>query len=90
MQIEVLQLEADGTVTITNVDVAEGSTVAAVLGSLPLDYESSDLGMYGQPLGEDHVLEAGDRIEVLRPLLIDPKMARRERALAQAREESDA
>ena len=80
-----LYLEKDGSVTIMDADVADGWTVADALRSLSLDYEPADLGMYGLTLAEDHVLEAHDRIEVLRPLLIDPKMARRERALAQAR-----
>ncbi len=86
MQIEVLCLEDDGSVTILKVEVAEGATVADALGSLSLGYSPADLGMYGFPLAEDQVLTAGNRIEVLRPLLIDPKMARRERAIAQARE----
>ncbi|MBZ9558887.1 MULTISPECIES: RnfH family protein [unclassified Modicisalibacter] len=42
----------------------------------------ADLGIFGKMLRdpERHVLHAGDRVEVYRPLLIDPKQARRQRA----------
>jgi len=40
------------------------------------------LGVFGQRLKrhEEYTLKQGDRIEVYRPLMIDPKQARRERA----------
>ncbi|WP_136068301.1 RnfH family protein [Modicisalibacter radicis] len=42
----------------------------------------AELGIFGKVLREPHkhVLQPGDRIEVYRPLLIDPKQARRQRA----------
>lgn len=42
----------------------------------------AELGIFGKALREPeaHVLQAGDRVEVYRPLLIDPKQARRRRA----------
>ena len=36
--------------------------------------------VFGRLVGPDHKVEEGDRIEVLRPLEIDPKEARRLRA----------
>ncbi|MBE5314885.1 MAG: RnfH family protein [Xanthomonadales bacterium] len=39
-----------------------------------------DLGVFAQAVGPGHVLRDGDRVEVYRPLLIDPKDARRKRA----------
>lgn len=38
------------------------------------------IAIYGERVPLDHVLHAGDRIEWLRPLLADPKDARRRRA----------
>ena len=35
--------------------------------------------VWGKPVQSDHVLSEGDRLEVLRPLRVDPKVARRER-----------
>lgn len=38
-----------------------------------------ELGVWGRRCGPEHVLREGDRVEVYRPLLVDPKVARRER-----------
>ncbi|MFM7801509.1 MAG: RnfH family protein [Limnohabitans sp.] len=35
--------------------------------------------VWGKPVPLHHVLEEGDRLEILRPLRVDPKVARRER-----------
>ena len=35
--------------------------------------------VWGKPVEALHVLQEGDRLEVLRPLRVDPKVARRER-----------
>lgn len=42
----------------------------------------ADLGIFGKMVRDPqhHVLQSGDRVEVYRPLLIDPKQARRQRA----------
>lgn len=49
--------------------------------------ESAPLGLFGQALGtkglapaNQYQLQAGDRIEIYRPLTADPKEARRKRA----------
>jgi putative ubiquitin-RnfH superfamily antitoxin RatB of RatAB toxin-antitoxin module len=39
--------------------------------------------IYGQPAALTREVRAGDRIEILRPLLIDPKEGRRQAARAQ-------
>lgn len=38
------------------------------------------MGIYGQPVSGDQVLQLHDRVELYRPLLVDPKTARRQRA----------
>lgn len=45
-------------------------------------FRDADLGIFGALLKapEHHVLQAGDRVEVYRPLQIDPKAARVARA----------
>lgn len=45
-----------------------------------LDMASLKLGLYSKVVDDDHVLAAGDRVELYRPLLLDPKEARRQRA----------
>jgi hypothetical protein len=41
-----------------------------------------DLGIYGRMVRPDHVLRAGDRVEVYRPLRADPRETRRRLAAA--------
>ncbi|NIB44613.1 RnfH family protein [Pseudomaricurvus alkylphenolicus] len=52
-----------------------------------LDLETAKLGIFGQALGtkglkkaNEHILQAGDRVEIYRPLISDPKEVRRKRA----------
>ena len=59
------------------------------------DIASAPLGIFGQALGgkgfppaEAYVLRAGDRVEIYRPLIADPKEVRRRRA-DDARRERD-
>lgn len=42
-----------------------------------------DLGVFAHPVVPDRTLSDGDRVEIYRPLLIDPKDARRKRAAQQ-------
>jgi putative ubiquitin-RnfH superfamily antitoxin RatB of RatAB toxin-antitoxin module len=41
---------------------------------------ASALGVFSRRVHDDHVLADGDRVEVYRPLTLDPKEARRRRA----------
>lgn len=57
-----------------------------------IDIEHAPLGIFGklQKDPEQQALRAGDRVEIYRPLLIDPKEARRLRAeRAKARREQE-
>lgn len=42
-----------------------------------LDPARCGIGIFGQEISSDRVLRAGDRVEVLRPLLDDPRERRR-------------
>lgn len=42
--------------------------------------QASGFGVFGEPRTLESVVVAGDRVELWRPLLADPKEARRERA----------
>ncbi len=63
-----------------------GSTVADALAASPLqsefpgvDLNSASVGVWGRKASATQVLRDRDRVEVYRPLLVDPKVARRER-----------
>lgn len=51
------------------------SGLAAELGAVLLDTLS--LAIWGRACGPDTLLQQGDRLELLRPLTVDPKEARR-------------
>jgi putative ubiquitin-RnfH superfamily antitoxin RatB of RatAB toxin-antitoxin module len=64
-----------------------GSSVADALRLAALDPEfagvdvaNSAFGIFGRLAQPDHALQQGDRIEIYRPLMEDPKTARRARA----------
>ena len=69
------------------VSVPRGATVRAVIErsrvmeTFPeIDLAVNKVGIYGELRSLDHTVQAGDRIEIYRPLLIDPKEARRQNA----------
>jgi putative ubiquitin-RnfH superfamily antitoxin RatB of RatAB toxin-antitoxin module len=45
--------------------------------------QALDLGVWGKRVPAQHVLRDGDRLEIYRPLTVDPKVARRERFVRQ-------
>jgi len=63
-------------------------TASGILEIFPeIDIDTQPMGIFskplngkGRPLPEEYVLQAGDRVEIYRPLQIDPKQARLERA----------
>jgi len=50
-----------------------------------IEVEDAPLGIFGKGIADTQVLQAGDRVEIYRPLILDPKEARRARA-AKAKE----
>lgn len=45
-----------------------------------IDLATNPVGVYGEPVELDTILEGGERVEIYRPLVVDPKEARRRRA----------
>ena len=65
-------------------DVEEGATVADVIAASKLsrlfpevDFATLQAGIWGKPVARDKPVRDGDRVELYRPLEIDPKEARR-------------
>lgn len=52
-----------------------------------VDLDSAKLGVFGQAIKKpsEYVLKAGDRVEIYRPLIADPKEVRRKRAAKAAK-----
>jgi putative ubiquitin-RnfH superfamily antitoxin RatB of RatAB toxin-antitoxin module len=73
--------------TRLTVEIAEGATVAeaiqfsGITRHFPeIDLSQNPVGIFGRRCGLDDVLRPGDRVEIYRPLQVDPKEARRARA----------
>jgi putative ubiquitin-RnfH superfamily antitoxin RatB of RatAB toxin-antitoxin module len=72
---------------VVALSVPAGTTVreAITLSGLPARYPEIDaqdaaIGVHGRIVGEETTLQDGDRVEIYRPLLIDPRLGRRRRA----------
>ena len=72
---------------VVKLSVPPGTTVAQAVELSKVREQFSDLGtaplncaIYGRIVALTHIVAAGDRIEILRPLLIDPKENRRQLA----------
>lgn len=72
---------------LTDLTVSEGTTISQAIRLSGIANEVSGLdvatckvGVYGKLKSLDTPVRAGDRIEIYRPLLADPKEARRRRA----------
>ena len=79
-----------GDVLLFPVEVPAGATVAEAIAEAgireknpAIDYENNKIGIFGKLCNMNTILKDGDRIEIYRPLLADPKEARRHRASLQ-------
>ena len=63
---------------VAEVRLPDGATVRDALAASGLD--GSQVGIFGKRVTLDTRLADGDRVEVYRPLKLDPKEARRKRA----------
>jgi len=65
----------------TEMTVMEVVDASGILEKFPdLDRENLKLGVFGKVTKPDVVLRHGDRVEIYRPLLADPKEVRKRRA----------
>jgi putative ubiquitin-RnfH superfamily antitoxin RatB of RatAB toxin-antitoxin module len=77
MKVDVVCALPDGA-EVRSVVLPTGSTVADALAASGL--QGTTFGVFGKQVPPEHPLREGDRVEVYRPLRIDPKEARRRRA----------
>jgi uncharacterized protein len=86
MKVEVIYACAEGAQTVS-VQLPAGATLRDALAAsgLEVDLEKQAFGIFGKRAKLDHPLREGDRVEIYRPLAMDPKEARRRRAAARKR-----
>ena len=84
--VEVVYATA-GQQILRRVELTEGSTVmqaidaSGITGMLPVGaIDPRHLGVFARRVTLDQVVHNGDRIEIYRPLMLDPMEARRRRA----------
>ncbi|MBV6288675.1 RnfH family protein [Pseudomonas aegrilactucae] len=66
--------------------VGEAVKLSGIAGRLPEGaVQDCPLGIFGKVVAPERVIAAGDRVEVYRPLLADPKEVRKQRAAKVAR-----
>jgi len=71
---------------VREIEIPPGTTVidavqaSGILRQCPADFTPAGYGIFGRRVTADAQLREGDRIELYRPLLVDPKEARRRRA----------
>jgi len=86
MKVEVVY-GLPGRQRLVTVELAAGATAADAVRASGLmeefdgiDPDRTPLAIFSRPCDTGQVLRAGDRVEILRPLRVDPKEARRLRA----------
>ena len=61
--------------------VADAIAASGIADTFPaLDAAQCKVGVFARPATHDRVLRDGDRVEIYRPLIVNPKEARRRRA----------
>jgi putative ubiquitin-RnfH superfamily antitoxin RatB of RatAB toxin-antitoxin module len=78
MKVEVV-LARPGGAEIKRVELPAGATVGDALAAAGFQ-QQRNIGIFGQRVQLDRKLAPGDRVEIYRPLVMDPKEARRRRA----------
>lgn len=86
MHVEVVYALPDAQHRV-HLELAEQATVADALAAVrrippfdALNLAAHEVGVFGRLVAEAEQLQPGDRVEIYRPLLLDPKEARRRRA----------
>lgn len=84
MRVEVVLVDAQGA-RRQALELPANATVAdAVAASRFRRQRPAAVGVHGQIVPVERRLREGDRVDLLRPLLVDPQEARRQRARAPA------
>ncbi|UUX93976.1 RnfH family protein [Aquabacterium sp. J223] len=88
LRIEAVFCPADGEAVVRTLQLPAGATVGDALQAAGLagvlGRDAVAVGVWGRPCASDHRLNDGDRVELYRPLQVDPMEARRARQKRQA------
>ena len=79
MKVDVVHARPDGA-QVVSLELPAGATLRDAIAASGFNAENQPVGVFGKRAALDTPLEPGDRVEIYRPLAIDPKEARRRRA----------
>jgi uncharacterized protein len=81
LKVEVVYALPEGAQS-ASLSLPPGATLrdALVASGFEVNLEKQAFGIFGRRAALDHLLAEGDRVEIYRPLAMDPKEARRRRA----------
>jgi putative ubiquitin-RnfH superfamily antitoxin RatB of RatAB toxin-antitoxin module len=79
IRVEVVRARRDGADAVT-VQLPAGALVRDALRASGMDADPNAVGVFGKRVAHDTPLADGDRVEIYRPLALDPKERRRQRA----------
>lgn len=80
IRVEVAFSPEPGRVQRTELTLPAGATLAQALARCGFDVPpEASIGVWGRPRVREDVLRDRDRVEICRPLRVDPKEARRQR-----------
>ncbi len=87
IEVEVAYAKPDGQ-AVVKLQLSKGSNAEQAINLSGILQRFSEIngsglkvGIFGAVCKPDHILKQGDRVEIYRPLIHDPKDARRQRAL---------
>ncbi|MBA3537536.1 MAG: RnfH family protein [Tatlockia sp.] len=87
VQVELVFIPAEGPIVHLHLSVEPGATVADVLETSGIfktnpEVKKLPVGIFSKQVALDSQIKSGDRIEIYRPLSLDPMEKRRQRAKA--------
>ena len=89
LNVEIVYAQTERSIA-KSLKLPQGARIADALAQAASDQEFSGVdlgratvGIFGKVAPRDQLLKEGDRIEIYRPLLEEPKLARRKQARAQ-------
>lgn len=82
VQVELVYIPAKGAMVHLHLSLKAGATVAEVLNASGIltshpEVKAFSVGIFSKQVTLDSKVKSGDRIEIYRPLLVDPKEKRR-------------
>lgn len=85
VRVELVYAAVDKTIIHMNLELKQGATVFEALNASGIyntnpETRNMPVGIYAKQVSLEQVLQEGDRVEIYRPLVLDPKEKRRQKA----------